>query len=376
MRLKGGFETLSDARLDAVTTRRSINFFGHLATAPGEVTVRDGDGLLRARWDVLPECRMRMVLPTRERVIEDGAWAEARDAARLAACREAAARGSHRLSMRDVAFARSRGFDPGLPAPLVRRVDGSETDGRPASCLIVPVDVDQRTGVAVDAIVEAGAGEGLVRPDEDLAGHPAYDAIPVMDRVTVHLAMERGGGPVEETWALAKSGEEPELTRLMRADGLRITCWAGHRKVIEADVPFALLLTVDGMMLCVTSCDPDTAEKAARSACSNSPEEEEDDDGPRMNRMALFRNSIMAMEPANSGRLADDALEMACEIVRATGWKHEARSVAAYSFEPIESEVDGWSEDPEALSAGDQEGAAVELTDGTVITETPWKWRG
>ena len=186
-----------------------MNFFGHIVATPIRMMAVDGDGTWDALWDVRSNTKLRMTLPTRNKVVQNAAWNDLLRATKHAAMRMMAARPSHRGHMVQIEAARMAGItiaDPELalqrwyPEPLRLDLKGSwansiiqqeqwpapDPDDRdydaavppPAGCVIVPELKLHGRHALLCAALRAPSPPALARARIGLQLHPGYEAMP------------------------------------------------------------------------------------------------------------------------------------------------------------------------------------------------------
>jgi hypothetical protein len=205
-RFRTGWRSRNEGRGDP--NQMTVNFWGHAAMTPALLRIPNGDDELTVAWDVRGRTPLRLVLPTRDLVIEDEAWHALARGGIAAMLRYVAGLGEHRVPMALVEWARKEGIavrDPlfqmerwvGRPRsatwafaspPPDKRFDARSglASGEPGSWIIGPVGWPCR---AVHALLAASAASrstrAVVAPDDSLDGLEGYD---VLDRVAaVHL---------------------------------------------------------------------------------------------------------------------------------------------------------------------------------------------
>jgi len=191
----------------------NVNFWGHAVEAPTRVHVPNGDEAWTALWDIREDARIRLKLPTRDTVIQDDAWVQLHGKTELAIC-ALVARRPHRLPMETVKFARQFGMaipDPEMVLrPLVpfylermsaRTVEAAPDttaappvqDGEAEDWIIVPDDWPPSVLHAIFAAARRmPPAPKLALGDSSLAGLPAYDALPRLERVDLRI-VDAGG---------------------------------------------------------------------------------------------------------------------------------------------------------------------------------------
>ena len=225
-----------------------VSFGGHVAKTPERVRVRDGDTEITALWEVRDNPRLRLLLPTRDRVIEDDGWRDLVKATRLALCDRASRKSFHRLPMPEVRFARENGIavtDPALvltrwqpiadrallPKPN-RRSNGDVFDQRGRAsgdkalrCIIVPGTWPPHARHALFAAVRRmNPAPDFAAEDRALDGLAAYDRLPRLIGLDLKIAHHDGSQYRINAFHLDDDSAEA-VGRIPPSDQVADLCW-------------------------------------------------------------------------------------------------------------------------------------------------------
>ena len=225
-----------------------VSFGGHVAKTPERVRVRDGDTEVTALWEVRDNPRLRLLLPTRDRVIEDDAWHSLVKATRLALCDHVLRQPVHRLAMKDVRFARKNGIaatDPALvltrwkpiaekallPKPNWRsNADAFDKRGRASGdqalrCIIVPGSWPPHARhVLFAAVRRMNPAPDFAAEDRALDGLAAYDELPRLTGLDLKVAHHDGSQHRINDFHL-DDGAAKAKGRVPPSDRIADLCW-------------------------------------------------------------------------------------------------------------------------------------------------------